>query len=272
MTYSLLLFIFNTIFIFEIKCEPFKLVLIRNGESEWNKLNLFTGWADIPLSEKGREEAIKSGKLLKEKGFKFDFCYTSVLKRAIQTSFIVLNELDQLYIPVYKNFELNARHYGVLEGLNKKDIIEKYGFDKVKLWRRSYDIPPPSLDENDERNPINKQQYKNIMKNLIPLHESLKDTTYRVIPFFNDIIGPKIKMGKNVLIVAHGNTLRAIIKYLDIISDEQFIELNVPTGIPIVYELDRKLNPIKRYYLGEQEDIENKIKLIKNQISIKDKN
>lgn len=265
-----LLFFFETIFL-NIQCDPLKLVLIRDGESEWNKLNLFTGWADIPLSDKGREEAIKSGKLLKEKGFKFDYCYTSVLKRAIQTSFYILNELDQLYIPVYKNFELNARHYGTLQGLNKKDITEKYGSDIVKKWKRSYDALPPALEEKDERNPSNQEQYKNIMKNLLPLHESLKNTTYRVIPFFNDIIGHKIQMGKKVLIVAHESTLRAIVKYLDIISDDKFIELNIPSGVPLVYELDRKLNPINRYYIGGAEKIKKIINVIKKRDSLKDK-
>ena len=179
--------------------------------------------------------------------------------------------MDQLYIPVYKNFELNGRHYGALQGLNKKDTAEKYGSDKVKIWRRSYDILPPALDEKDERNPANQEQYKNIMKNLLPFHESLKNTTYRVIPFFNDIIGHKIRMGKKVLIVGHGNSLRAIVKYLDNISDDKFLDLNIPTGVPLVYELDRKLNPINRYYLGDVEDIKKKINMVKNQDSIKDK-
>ena len=267
MIYFLLFFLVSNI-ISNIEFEPFKLVLIRNGESEWNKLNLFTGWTDIPLSDKGRAEAIQSGKLLKENGYKFDYCYTSVLKRSIQTAFYVLDELDQLYIPVYKNFELNGRHYGALQGLNRKETAQKYGADKVKQWRRSYDIPPPPLDKNDERNPANQEQYKDISESLLPLYESLEDTVYRVIPFFNDIIGNKIKMGKKVLIVAHGNTLRALVKYLDIISDEEFLELNIPTGVPLVYELDRKLNPIKHYYLGNQEDIKKKINSVKNQDSI----
>ena len=248
-----------------------KLVLVRHGESEWNKLNLFTGWTDVPLSDKGVEEAIAGGKVLKEGNYQFDKCYTSVLKRAIHTAFHVLDGVDQLYIPVEKDYRLNERHYGDLQGLNKKETAEKYGFEQVEAWRRSLDALPPALEEEDHRNPNNQELYKNRPKKDLPLHESLKDSFTRVTSYFNEVIINDIKMGKKVLIVAHGNTLRAIIKYLDIISDEQFIELNIPTGIPIVYELDRKLNPINRYYLGEQEDIENKIELIKNQISIKDK-
>ena len=249
-------------------CDPIKLVLVRHGESEWNKLNLFTGWTDVPLSDKGHEEAIQGGKVLKEGGYKFDICYTSVLKRAIHTAFHVLDELDQLYIPVIKDYHLNERHYGALQGLNKKETAQKYGAKQVKQWRRSYNVPPPPLEKNDERNPANQEQYKDISESLLPLYESLEDTVYRVIPFFNDIIGNKIKMGKKVLIVAHGNTLRALVKYLDIISDEEFLELNIPTGVPLVYELDRKLNPIKHYYLGNQEDIKKKINSVKNQDSI----
>ena len=241
-----------------------KLVLIRNGESVWNKLNIFTGWTDVPLSEKGVEESIQAGKLLKENGYKFDFCYTSVLKRAIQTSFYILDELDQLYIPVYKDFCLNERHFGTLQGLNKKETIEKFGADKVKEWTNSYEIPPPKLDEKDERNPSNQEKYKYTSKSLLPLHESLKNTLYRVIPYFNDIIGYRIKMGKKILIVAHEDSLKALIKYLDILSDEETADLNIPNGIPLVYELDRKLNPIKHYYLGNQENIEKKINAIKN--------
>ena len=266
------LFYLISFFTFQIICEkfePLKLVLVRNGESEWNKLNLFTGWTDIPLSEKGREESIKSGKLLKEAGFKFDFCYTSVLKRAIQTAFYILDELDQLYIPVYKNFCLNERHYGALQGLNKKEANEKYGADKVKAWRRAYDIPPPKLEENDERNPANQEQYKNTAKSLLPLHESLKKTTYRVIPYFNDIIGYKIKMGKKVLIVSHGDSLRALVKYLDFIPDDEVDNLDIPLGVPLIYELDRKLNPIRHYYLGDQKNINDKINSIKKKDTIK---
>ena len=248
---------FNLFFILtlilEIICEPLKLVLVRDGESIWNKLNFFTGWADPPLSDKGKKESIQAGKILKKYGYTFDICYTSVLKRAIQSTFYILNELDQLYIPTFKNFELNERHYGALQGLNKKETSEKYGPDKVKVWKNSFDIPPPPLEEDDERNPANQEQYKNIHNNLLPLHESLKDTVYRVIPFFNDIIGHNIKIGKKILIIAHDNSLRALIKYLDNISDDKIEDIRIPSGIPLVYELDRKLNPIMHYYLGNQD-------------------
>ena len=262
---------FNIFFILtliiEIKCENLKLVLVRDGESEWNKLNLFTGWSDIPLSNKGKEDSIHAGKILKKYGFKFDICYTSVLKRAIQSSFYILDELDQLYIPIFKNFELNERHYGALQGLNKKEIAQKYGPDKIQTWRRSYEIPPPPLEEDDERNPANQEQYKNIHNNILPLHESLIDTVYRVIPFFNDIIGHNIKIGKKILIVSHEDSLRALIKYLDNISDEEIGDINIISGIPLIYELDRKLNPITHYYLGSQDNLN--INNIKNQNFIK---
>ena len=263
----------------QVLSEPIKLVLVRHGESEWNKLNLFTGWTDVPLSDKGHEEAIQGGKLLKEGGYKFDICYTSVLKRAIQTAFHVLEEMDLLYIPVYKDFHLNERHYGALQGLNKKETAEKYGSDKVKAWRRSFDIPwrrsfdipPPALEENDERNPANQEQYKNENKKDLPLHESLKDTIARVVPYYNEVIIPTIKSGKKVLIAAHGNSLRALVKYLDNISDSAITELNIPTGVPLVYELDQNLKPIKHYYLGDQDAINAKINAVKNQDAVKKK-
>ena len=223
----------------------------------------------IYLCYEGIEESIKSGKLLKEAGFKFDFCYTSVLKRAIQTAFYILDELDQLYIPVIKDFHLNERHYGALQGLNKKETAEKYGSDKVKQWRRSFDIPPPALEEKDERNPANQEQYKGNAKKDLPLHESLKDTIARVVPYYNEVIIPDIKAGKKVLIAAHGNSLRALVKYLDNISDQEIVELNIPTGVPLVYELDKDLKPIKHYYLGDQDAINAKINAVKNQDSVK---
>ena len=244
-------------------CHPAKLVLFKHGESEWEKLNLFTGWADAPLSYKGSEEAIQGAKLLKDNGFKFDVCHTSLLKRSIQTVIHILNELDQLYIPVLKDYRLNEKHYGVLQGLNKKETAEKYGSEKVKTWRRSFDIAPPALDEKDERNPSNQEQYKNIPKNNLPLHESLKDTIDRVTSYYNEIILPDIKAGKKVLIAAHDNSLRAIIKYLDNISDQEIIDLKIPIGVPLIYELDIDLKPIKSYYLGEQDTLFSKI--IKNQ-------
>ena len=255
-----------TVLAVQVLSEPIKLVLVRHGESEWNKLNLFTGWTDVPLSDKGHEEAIQGGKLLKEGGYKFDVCFTSVLKRAIQTAYHVLEEMDLLYIPVYKE-----RHYGALQGLNKKETAEKYGSDKVKAWRRSFDIPPPALEENDERNPANQEQYKNDNKKDLPLHESLKDTIKRVVPYYNEVIIPTIKSGKKVLVAAHGNSLRALVKYLDNISDAEITELNIPTGVPLVYELDQNLKPIKHYYLGDQDAINAKINAVKNQDAIKKK-
>ena len=255
----------------QVLSDPIKLVLVRHGESEWNKLNLFTGWTDVPLSEKGHEEAIQGGRLLKEGGYKFDICYTSVLKRAIQTAFHVLEEMDLLYIPVHKDFHLNERHYGALQGLNKKETAEKYGSDKVKAWRRSFDIPPPALEQNDKRNPANQEQYQHANKKDLPLHESLKDTIARVVPYYNEVIVPSIKSGKKVLIAAHGNSLRALVKYLDNISDADIVELNIPTGVPLVYELDQNLKPIKHYYLGDQDAINAKINAVKNQDAVKKK-
>ena len=248
-----------------------KLVLIRHGESEWNKLNLFTGWTDVGLSEKGIEEAKAAGRILKEKEYKFDVCYSSVLKRAIHTAYHALNELDLNYIPVIKNFKLNERHYGALQGLNKAETAEKYGAEKVHLWRRSYDVAPPALQPTDERNPANQEQYAHEKRNELPLNESLKDTVKRVVPYFKKVIAPEIKAGKNVLIVAHGNSLRALVKYLDNISDADIADLNIPTGVPLVYELDNKLQPIdkKHYYLGDQEQINASINAVKNQDSTK---
>ena len=250
-------------------CERTKLVLVRHGESEWSKLNLFTGWTDVPLSIKGHEEAIQGGKLLKEGGYKFDICYTSILKRAIQTAYYVLHELDQLHIPVLKDFHLNERHYGALQGLNKKETTQKYGSEQVKAWRKSFDIPPPALEEKDERNPANQEKYKSTHKKELPLHESLKDTISRVIPYYNDVILPDIRAGKKVLISAHGNSLKALVKYLDNISDQEIVDLNILTGIPLVYELDKDLKPIKHYYLGDQDAINAKINAVKNQDAVK---
>jgi 2,3-bisphosphoglycerate-dependent phosphoglycerate mutase len=246
-----------------------KLVLIRHGESEWNKLNLFTGWTDVDLSEKGVKEAILGGKLLHDAGFSFDIVFTSVLKRAIHTAWHVLDELDEAYIPVIKDYHLNERHYGALQGLNKAETTAKYGAEQVHQWRRSFDIAPPALTADDERNPALQAAYQNIDKRNLPLHESLKDTIARVIPYYNDVIVKEIKSGKKVLIAAHGNSLRALVKYLDDISDEDIAELNIPTGVPLVYELDDELKPIRHYYLGDQEAINAKINAVKNQDSIK---
>lgn len=247
-----------------------KLVLIRHGESEWNKLNLFTGWTDVELSEKGVEEAINGGKLLAEAGFKFDICYTSYLKRAIHTAEYVLDGVDCNYIPLIKDWHLNERHYGALQGLNKAETAAKYGEEQVHQWRRSFDIAPPALEEDDKRNPANQDAYKNVDKKELPLTESLKITIDRVVPFYNSTIVPLIKSGKKVLIAAHGNSLRALVKYLDNISDDAIAGVNIPTGVPLVYELDEKtLKPIKHYYLGDQAKIAAKINAVKNQDSVK---
>ena len=246
-----------------------KLVLIRHGESEWNKLNLFTGWTDVELSEKGVEEAKNGGKLLKEGGYSFDVCYTSYLKRAIHTAWHVLDGVDEAYIPVIKDWHLNERHYGALQGLNKAETAAKYGAEQVHQWRRSFDIAPPELEADDPRNPANQVQYKGVDPKILPLHESLKDTIARVVPYYNDVIVPEIKAGKKVLIAAHGNSLRALVKYLDNISDADIAGLNIPTGVPLVYELDEDLKPIKHYYLGDQEKIAAKINAVKNQDSVK---
>ena len=246
-----------------------KLVLIRHGESEWNKLNLFTGWTDVELSEKGVEEAKNGGKLLKEGGYSFDVCYTSYLERAIHTAWHVLDGVDEAYIPVIKDWHLNERHYGALQGLNKAETAAKYGAEQVHQWRRSFDIAPPELEADDPRNPANQVQYKGVDPKVLPLHESLKDTIARVVPYYNEVIVPEIKAGKKVLIAAHGNSLRALVKYLDNISDADIAGLNIPTGVPLVYELDEDLKPIKHYYLGDQEKIAAKINAVKNQDSVK---
>ncbi|MDF1611952.1 2,3-diphosphoglycerate-dependent phosphoglycerate mutase [Stygiobacter electus] len=243
----------------------YKVVLLRHGESEWNKLNLFTGWTDVDLSEKGIEEAKQAGKVLKQESFTFDIAFTSVLKRAIKTLNLALEELDLLWIPVIKNWRLNERHYGALQGLNKAETAEKYGNEKVKIWRRSYDVPPPALDENDERYPGKDPRYADLNKKDIPLTESLKLTVDRFLPYWFDTIAPTIKSGKKVIIAAHGNSLRALVKYLDNISEEEITELNIPTGIPLVYELDENLKPIKHYYLGDQEAINAAINAVAKQ-------
>ena len=242
-----------------------KLVLIRHGESEWNKLNLFTGWTDVDLSEKGVYEAMAGGRELKKDGYTFDICFTSTLKRAIHTAWCVLDGVDQAYIPVIKDYHLNERHYGALQGLNKAETSAKYGEEQVHLWRRSFDIAPPALEEDDERNPAKQSAYKNVDKKDLPLHESLKDTIARVVPYYESVILPEIKAGKKVLIAAQGNSLRALVKYLDNISDEDIAGLNIPTGIPLVYELDDEYKPIKHYYLGDQEKINASINAVKNQ-------
>lgn len=232
--------------------ETMTLVIIRHGESEWNSLNLFTGWTDVDLSDKGRAEAELAGKMLKEEGFDFDICYTSYLKRAIHTLDIVLDEMDLEWLPVTKAWQLNERHYGALQGLNKKETAEKYGEEQVKIWRRSYDVPPPALDPDDDRNPAKQEQYKDVPAENLPLTECLKDTVARVVPYFDDVIKPRMLAGDKVIIVAHGNSLRALVKYLEDISDKDIPEVEIPNGIPLVYELDRDFNVISKRYLGDQ--------------------
>ncbi|MEJ5197804.1 MAG: 2,3-diphosphoglycerate-dependent phosphoglycerate mutase [Anaerolineae bacterium] len=230
-----------------------KLVLLRHGESDWNKENRFTGWTDVDLSEKGIAEAHEAGKLLREGGYVFDVAYTSVLKRAIRTLWIVLDELDQMWIPIYNTWRLNERHYGALQGLNKAETAEKFGDKQVLIWRRSYDIRPPALTPDDPRYPGNDPRYASLSKDELPLTECLKDTVARFLPYWHETIAPALKEGKRAIIAAHGNSLRALVKYLDNISDTDIIELNIPTGIPLVYELDDDLKPIRHYYLGDPE-------------------
>jgi phosphoglycerate mutase, BPG-dependent, family 1 len=232
-----------------------KLVLVRHGESTWNKENRFTGWTDVDLSEKGVEEAKEGGRYLREQGFVFDVAYTSVLKRAIKTLNIILEELDLLWIPVYKSWRLNERHYGALQGLNKAETAAKFGEEQVKIWRRSYDVPPPKLEKTDPRYPGNDPRYKKLSEAELPLTECLKDTVERFLPYWHETIAPAIKAGERVLIAAHGNSLRALVKYLDNISDADIINLNIPTGMPLVYELDENLKPLKSYYLGDPEKV-----------------
>ena len=229
----------------------YKMVLLRHGESTWNKENRFTGWTDVDLSEAGREEAKQAGELLRRDGYVFDVAYTSVLKRAIRTLWIVLDELDQMWIPVYRHWRLNERHYGALQGLNKAETASRHGEEQTKIWRRSYDIPPPALTPDDPRYPGRDPRYAKLTPNDLPLTECLKDTVERFLPYWHEAIAPAVKRGERVLVTAHGNSLRALVKYLDHISDEAIVELNIPTGIPLVYELDEQLKPIRSRYLGD---------------------
>jgi len=228
-----------------------KLVLLRHGESTWNRENRFTGWTDVDLSERGREEAKEAGRLLKDGGYVFDIAFTSVLKRAVRTLGIGLDVLDLLWIPVTKHWRLNERHYGALQGLNKAETAAKHGEAQTKIWRRSYDIPPPPLTPDDPRHPSHDPRYRDLTPGELPLTESLKDTVARFLPYFQQTIAPAITSGKRVLIAAHGNSLRALVKYLDHIDERTIVELNIPTGIPLVYELDDNLKPIRHYYLGD---------------------
>lgn len=242
-----------------------KLVLIRHGESEWNKENRFTGWTDVDLSDTGRSEAAAAGSVLKKEGYDFDLCYTSYLKRAINTLNAVLFEIDREWLPVIKTWKLNERHYGALQGLNKAETAAKYGDEQVKIWRRSFDIRPPSLTVDDERNPSCSVQYRADKDAILPLTESLKDTIDRTIPYFEQVIKLNMQEGKRILIVAHGNSLRALVKYFERLSDNEIIESNIPTGIPLVYEFDESLNFIKKYYLGDKDVIAGKMNAVANQ-------
>ncbi len=233
----------------------YKVVLLRHGESTWNKENRFTGWTDVDLSEKGMEEARAAGKIMKEEGYHFDVAYVSVLKRALKTLWLALEEMDQLWIPWIKTWRLNERHYGALQGLNKAETAALHGEEKVKIWRRSYDVPPPALEKTDPRYPGNQDVYSDVDKKDLPVTECLKDTVERFLPYWHETIAPAIKAGKKVLIAAHGNSLRALVKYLDNMTDAAVIELNIPTGVPLVYELDKDLKPIRHYYLGDQDAI-----------------
>lgn len=245
--------------------SKYQLVIVRHGESVYNKLNLFTGWTDVELSEKGVEEAKNGGKLLKEGGFHFDVAYTSYLKRAIHTLNFVLSELDEEFIPVYKTWRLNERHYGALQDLNKADTAKKYGEDQVKIWRRSYDIQPPALTVEDPRNPANQQTYREVGVQDLPLTECLKDTVARVLPYWECEIKPAIVAGKRVIIAAHGNSIRALIKYLEHISDEDIVGVNIPTGVPLVYDFDEHFNIVGKRYLGDQEKIKEAMNAVANQ-------
>ncbi len=232
-----------------------KVVLVRHGESTWNKENRFTGWTDVDLSEKGRQEAKEAGVVLRAEGYTFDVAYTSVLKRAIRTLWTVLDEMDLMWIPVHRSWRLNERHYGALQGLNKAETAAKFGEDQVKVWRRSYDVPPPALEPNDERYPGRDPRYQGLTAQELPLTECLKDTVARFLPLWHETIAPAVARGEKVLIAAHGNSLRALVKYLDNVSEAEIIGLNIPTGIPLVYELDDNLKPIRHYYLGDPEKV-----------------
>ncbi len=242
-----------------------KLVLLRHGESEWNKQNRFTGWTDVDLSDQGVIEAEEAGILLKKENYIFDIAYTSVLKRGIRTLWIVLDKLDLMWIPVFRSWRLNERHYGALQGLYKAKLAVELGEEQVLIWRRSYDTPPPAIKTSDPRYPGNEKRYKDIESKDLPLAECLKDTVERFLPYWHDTIAPTIKSGKNVLISAHGNSLRALVKYLDNVSEEEIVKLNIPTGIPLIYELDDDLKPIQHYYLGDPEAVKKATETVANQ-------
>ena len=242
-----------------------KLLLLRHGESIWNKENRFTGWTDVDLSERGIAEARKAGQILKEQRYTFDVAFTSVLKRAIRTLWLVQEEMDLMWIPVHLSWRLNERYYGALQGFNKAETAAKFGEEQVLIWRRSYDVRPPGLEKTDERYPGNDPRYKDLAEKDIPLTECLKDTVNRFLPYWHDVIAPVIKSGKRVIISAHGNSLRALVKYLDNIADEEILKLNIPTGVPLVYELDDGLRPIRHYYLGDPDEVRRAIEAVAKQ-------
>jgi 2,3-bisphosphoglycerate-dependent phosphoglycerate mutase len=232
-----------------------RLVLLRHGESTWNKENRFTGWTDVGLSEKGVREAIEAGRLLQQEGYVFDAAFTSVLKRAIKTLWLALEEMDLMWIPVHNSWRLNERHYGALQGLNKAETVERHGLEQTQIWRRSYDVPPPALQPSDPRSPGKDPRYSSLQREEIPLTECLKDTVERFLPYWHETIAPAVHAGRRVLIAAHGNSLRALVKFLDGISDADIVGLNIPTGIPLVYELDDDLRPLRHFYLGDPEAV-----------------
>jgi 2,3-bisphosphoglycerate-dependent phosphoglycerate mutase len=242
-----------------------RVVLLRHGESTWNRENRFTGWTDVDLNDKGREEAREAARLMAAEKHEFDVAYTSVLKRAIRTLWIALDEMDMMWIPVHRSWRLNERHYGGLQGLNKAETAAKHGEAQVKIWRRSYDIPPPPLDTDDPRHPSHDRRYASLAASDLPVTESLKDTVARFLPYWHDTIAPEIRAGKRVLIVAHGNSLRALVKYLDNTSEEAIVELNIPTGVPLVYLLNEDLRPLQKYYLGDEEAVKRKAAAVANQ-------
>ncbi|MBA4142048.1 MAG: 2,3-diphosphoglycerate-dependent phosphoglycerate mutase [Nitrosospira sp.] len=245
-----------------------KLVLLRHGESTWNKANRFTGWTDVDLTAKGVEEARNSGRQLRENGFTFDIAHTSVLKRSIRTLWIVLDELDRMWLPISLSWRLNERHYGALQGLNKMETALEYGEEQVLIWRRSYNTRPPALTPEDARYPGLDPRYRNLSREDIPLTECLQDTVLRFLPYWNETIAPQVQLGQRVLITAHGNSLRALVMYLDKLSEEEVMELNIPTGVPLVYELEENLEPIRSYYLGDQAKIEQAMQVVANQAKI----
>jgi 2,3-bisphosphoglycerate-dependent phosphoglycerate mutase len=243
----------------------YRIVLLRHGESVWNKENRFTGWTDVDLSPRGEEEAKRAGEMLKAAGFGFDCAYTSVLKRAIKTLWLALETMDLMWIPVHHSWRLNERHYGALQGLNKAETAAKFGEEQVLLWRRSYDVPPPALERRDPRYPGGDPRYAGLAEAEVPLTECLKDTVSRFLPYWSEIVAPEVRRGGRVILAAHGNSLRALVKYLDGIGDKEIIDLNIPTGIPLVYELDSQLRPVRHYYLGDAAEAESRARAVAEQ-------